>query len=187
MDLERLSSNLSRNLRRLREARALTQAQVSTLSGVPRPTIAKLEAGSPNPTLHVLARLADALRVTIEEMLAPPPASGKLYDAAELRVVRERGVERRQLIPHAIPGATLERMEFGPNSRLSGAPHPRGSREYLAVERGRVQLTTPGEQWIVGEDQVLEYRGDQTHGYLNPDASAAVAYTLVLHAGSDEP
>ena len=181
MDVDKLSRNLSRNLRRLREDRGFTQAALARESGVPRPTLAKLEAGSPNPTLHVLARVADALRVSIEELVAPPPAAGRLYAASELVVRKERGVERRQLIPHPIPGATLERMAFGPGARLSGAPHPRGSREYLAVERGRVQLTTPAGRWVVHAGEVLAYKGDQTHGYHNPGASEALAFTLVLH------
>ena len=70
MDVERLSRNLSHNLRRLREERGLTQAALAQAAGVPRPTLAKLESGSPNPTLHVLARVAEALRVAIEELLA---------------------------------------------------------------------------------------------------------------------
>ena len=182
MDLERLSANLSRNLRRLRETRGVTQATLARLSEVPRPTIAKLEAGSPNPTLHVLARITHALRVSIEELIAPPPAAGKLYQASELTVFRDRGVERRHLIPHPLPGATLERMTFAPGARLSGAPHPAGSREYLAVEQGRIHLTTPAERWVVEPGQVLEYRGDQTHGYHNPDHTNALAFTLVIHA-----
>lgn len=180
MDLERLSAHLTRNLRRLREARGWTQARLALVSGVPRPTIAKLEAGSPNPTLHVLARLAGALRTTIEELIAPPPATGRLYRADELPTERHRGVERRPLVPHPVPGAILETMAFEPRARLSGAPHPPGSREYLAVHRGRVQLTTPGEQWTVQAGEVLEYRGDQTHGYLNPDRRAALATTVIL-------
>ncbi|MEO0606023.1 MAG: XRE family transcriptional regulator [Myxococcota bacterium] len=183
MNAATLSRNLSQNLRRIRSERGLTQAGLATLSEVPRPTIAKLEAGSPNPTLHVLAQVAAALRVGIDELLAPPPAVGRLYGADELVIRVERGVERRQLVPHPIPGATLERMAFGPGARLSGAPHPRGSREYLAVETGQIQLTTPSERWTVGAGEVLEYRGDQTHGYTNPGSSPALAFTLVLHAG----
>lgn len=74
MDLEQLSANLSRNLRQLRQLRGFTQARLAEASGVPRATIAKLETGSPNPTLWVLARLAHALRVGIEELVAVPPS-----------------------------------------------------------------------------------------------------------------
>ncbi|MBX2802649.1 MAG: XRE family transcriptional regulator [Myxococcales bacterium] len=183
MDLEQLSANLSRNVRRLRSLRGFTQARLSEMSGVPRPTIAKLESGSPNPTLSVLARLAHALRVTLEELLAAPPSLGRLYTAEELPTRKERGVELRQLIPQAIPGVTLERMAFAPGARLSGAPHPPGSWEYLAVERGRIQLTTPDERWTLRAGEVVHYRGDATHGYHNPDSTPALAFTLILPGG----
>lgn len=181
MNPSSLSRNLSQNLRRIRSERNLTQAGLAKLSDVPRPTIAKLEGGSPNPTLHVLAQVATALRVGIDELLAPVPAAGRLYRPDELVLRVERGVQRRQLVPHPIPGATLERMAFGPGARLSGAPHPRDSREYLAVEKGQIQLTTPSERWTVSTGEVLEYRGDQTHGYYNPGSTPALAFTLVLH------
>ncbi|MEN0064232.1 MAG: helix-turn-helix transcriptional regulator [Myxococcota bacterium] len=106
MNPEALSRNLSQNLRRIRAERGLTQVGLSTLSEVPRPTIAKLEGGSPNPTLHVLAQIAAALRVGIDELLAPTPSVGRLYRAEDLVLRVERGVERRQLVPHPIPICT---------------------------------------------------------------------------------
>ena len=45
-----VSPHLARNIRQLREARALTQEQCSRISGVPRPTWANLESGGANPT-----------------------------------------------------------------------------------------------------------------------------------------
>ena len=180
MDLARLGHNLSRNLHRFRSSQGLTQAALADRSGVPRATIAKLESGSPNPTLAVLARLAHALRITLDELVAPPPSLGRLYRASDLVTTRTQGVQRRGLIPQAIGGLTLERMAFDGGARLSGAPHAPGSSEYLAVESGRVQLTTPDDRWMVHPGQVVHYRGDAPHGYLNPDPTPAVAFTLIL-------
>ena len=180
MNIKALSSNLSRNIRSFRAARGYTQAQLAVAAGIPRPTIAKLEAGSPNPTLAVLAGVAAALRVTIEELVAAPAALGRLYEPEDLPTRRERGVELRQLIPVPIPGITLERMSFAPGAKLSGVPHPPGSAEFLAVEVGTVQLITPEQRWSVGPGQVVHYRGDQKHGYHNPGDTPALAFTLII-------
>src|SRR5687768_6811112 len=94
-----LAANLSRNLRELRQLRRYTQQQLAALSGVPRPTIATLESGSANPTLAVLAQVAAALQVSIEELIGPPRDMGRLYAAAELPARVKRGVEMRQVIP----------------------------------------------------------------------------------------
>ncbi len=50
-------------LRELREARSLSQAELSRLSGVPQPTISRIEGGTTAIDLGVLERLANALEV----------------------------------------------------------------------------------------------------------------------------
>lgn len=175
-----LAANLSRNLRQLRELRGCTQARLSTLAGVPRPTIAALEAGGSNPTLAVLCQLAAGLQVTIEELISPPRHMGRLYKAAELPRRDNRGVELRQMVPDAIPGITLERMAFPPGARITGVPHPPGSREYLICETGSVTLTTESQRWVLEAGDVVVYRGDQSHGYLNPHDVPAVAFTMIM-------
>jgi transcriptional regulator with XRE-family HTH domain len=48
-----LRANLGSNVRRLREARGLSQQRIAQLSDIPRPTWASLESGAANPTLAV--------------------------------------------------------------------------------------------------------------------------------------
>lgn len=175
-----LAANLSRNVRQLRELRGCTQARLASLSGVPRPTIASLEAGGSNPTLAVLCQLAAGLQVTIDELISPPRHMGRLYKADELPRRETRGVELRQVVPDSIPGITLERMAFPPHARMTGAPHPPGSREYLICETGSVTLTTESQRWILDVGDVVVYRGDQSHGYSNPHDAPAVAFTLIM-------
>lgn len=181
MNSDDLAANLARNLRQLRTLRRYTQAQLAAAAGVPRPTIATLESGGANPTLTVLSKVSRALQVTLEELVGPPRDMGRLYRADELPRVRKRGVELRQVVPDPIPNVTLERMHLPPRARLTGAPHPPGSREYLICESGAVVLTTMAQRWELSPGDVVVYRGDQSHGYANPDPSAeAVAYTLIM-------
>lgn len=179
-DTARLSSHLCANVRALRAARGLTQQGLAEIAGLPRATIAKIEAGSPNPTLATTARLATALRVSIDELVAPPAGFGRLYPAESLPVRSKGGVTLRPLLPHPLPGLTLERMTLGPGARMKGAPHLPGSREYLACESGAVQLTTQAERWLLHPGDVVAYRGDQPHGYTNPEETPSVAYTVIV-------
>jgi transcriptional regulator with XRE-family HTH domain len=50
-------------LREVREAKGLTQAGLARASGVPQPTISRIERGTSAIDLGVLERLADALGV----------------------------------------------------------------------------------------------------------------------------
>ena len=87
-----LASNLAENIRALRGARGLTQAQVARLCAIPRSTVAQLESGSGNPTLAILARLAAALRVSIEEILSAPHGRCQIFRKGSLpTATRGRG------------------------------------------------------------------------------------------------
>jgi transcriptional regulator with XRE-family HTH domain len=177
--IDTASSNLARNLRDLREARRLSQAQLSKLAGIPRPTVANLESGSANPTLSVMLRLANSLQVLIEELIAPPRSTGRLYTAEDLPTRRRGRVTVRKLLPDPMPGLETERMEIPGGAHLVGVPHTRGTREYLTCETGTVVVTTPGGRWTLEAGDVLVFRGDQRHSYHNPETDLAVAYSIV--------
>jgi transcriptional regulator with XRE-family HTH domain len=181
--MDDIQANLAASLRRLREARGLSQQAMARLSGIPRPTWASLESGSANPTLVVLARAAAALQVSIEELIGPPRTDARLFPAASVRTHRRQGATLRPLLPEAIPGLEIARMELAPGGSLAGIPHTPGTREYLTCERGRIELVASGERWQLGPGDALVFRGDQRHGYRNLDPRrSAVAITVVCFA-----
>lgn len=171
---------LSRNVRRLRLARGWTQADLAERAGVPRPTITRLEAGSPNPTFAVVARVAAALDASLDELTAVPGEGERVVPSAQLPAREHRGVVLRQVLPEPLDGVTFERMAFPPRSRLTGAPHAAGSQEYLVCESGRIRLRTTLQVHHLDPGDVAVYAGDQPHSYANDDDEPAVAYTLIV-------
>jgi XRE family transcriptional regulator, regulator of sulfur utilization len=177
------SAHLAANVRRLRDARGLSQQQMARLSGMPRPTWASLESGAANPTLAVLKRAAAALQVSIEELIGPPRTAARLFAAAGAAVRRRQGATLRPLLPEAIPGLDISRMELAPGGHLTGIPHTPGTREYLYCELGRVELAASGERWELAAGDVLVFRGDQRHGYRNLEPrQPCVAISVVCFA-----
>lgn len=175
--------DLADNLRQLRAARGLTQARAASAAGVPRATWAHLESGDGNPTLAVLTRVAAALSVSLEELVSAPRADVHHYRVASLRTRTRQGVTVRQLLPDALPGLQLERMELPPRGRMVGTPHRGGTREYLTCESGALALTAAGQRFSLSPGDVVVFRGDQPHAYHNEGAKVAVGYSaLVLDA-----
>jgi len=177
-----LASRLAANLRQLRDARGLTQAQAAKLAGLPRPTWTTLESGSANPTVNVLVRVAAALHVSIEELLAAQRATGRIYRAASLRMRKRGAALVRDLLPEKIAGMELERIELPRSAVMNGIPHTPGTREYLACERGRIDLTTEGETFALSAGDVVVFLGDQRHSYRNPASEPAIGYSVVTLA-----
>ena len=60
---------LGRNLRRLREAKGLSQEAFAHDAGIHRTYVSDIERGARNPTITIVAKLAAALQVTAGEML----------------------------------------------------------------------------------------------------------------------
>ena len=161
--------NLGINIRRLREARGLSQQRLADLSGIPRPTWASLETGTANPTLTVLSKAAGAFNVSIEELIGPPRSEFEFIPAANVRERKRQGATIRPLVPEALPGLEISRTELEPGGHMTGIPHKTGTREYLTCERGQVELVAGGEHHLLNEGDMLVFRGDQRHSYVNPD------------------
>src|SRR5579862_1106420 len=117
---EDLGGRIARNVRQLREARGLTQQQLAKLAGVPRATWTNLESGEANPTVAVLHRAASALQVTLEELLSTPRAACELFPLGTLPVRTQGQATVRKLLPHAIPGMEMDRIELPPGGRMPG-------------------------------------------------------------------
>lgn len=177
-----LSGRIARNVRQLRAQRDLTQQQMAKLSGLPRATWANIESGGANPTLAVLHRVATALAVTIEELLSTPRAACQFYERGSLPVRSRGGASITKLLPDAVPGMEMERLELPGECLMTGVPHTPGTREYLTCESGRIVLTAAGERWVLSAGDVVAFRGDQRHAYANPDKTAAVGYSVVVLA-----
>lgn len=177
-----LAGRLAANVAQLREARGLTQLQIAKLADVPRATWAHLESGMANPTLSVLHRAANALQVSIEELISAPRLAVKYYPAATVPTKTRGPVTIRKLLPDPIPGMEIDRMSLPPRTRMNGVPHTPGTTEYLTCEAGRIVLVAAGEQWELAPGDIVVFRGDQRHSYANPGERTAVGYSVVVLA-----
>lgn len=180
-----LAENLAQNLKYMRQRRELTQSRLSSLAGIPRPTLALIESGTSNPTLAILARLSAALQVSIDELLTAPRSQCQVFKKGTLPTKR-RGPNGstivNQLLPDPIPGLEFERLELAPGGRMQGVPHRAGTREYLTCERGTLKLFAGGEEIVLSQGDMVAFQGDQPHAYINPGRSTAVGFSVIALA-----
>src|SRR5207245_6529938 len=126
------AAHLARNLAGLRHARNLTQDALARGAAVPRSTIANLESGAGNPSLVVLVKVAHALGVPIDELLASPRAKVRRWSADDVvKQMQGRGVTMRPLVPEPVPEEVLTVMDFAPRGTMRGTPHLPGTREFF--------------------------------------------------------
>ena len=179
--------HLARNLVSLRHTRALTQDGLARVATLPRSTIANLESGDGNPSLAVLVKVATALGVPIDELLASPRAMVRRWPADEVASrSKGRGVSIRALVPEPVPDELMEVMDFEPGAVMGGTPHLPGTREFFTCLDGRVNLMVAGERYELGAGDVLAFPGNLPHSYQNGDALQAargVSVVVLAKAG----
>ncbi len=59
----------AKNMKKLREAKSMSQGDIHRATGIDRAYISNLEAGKQNPTLETIAKIAEALGVGSNELL----------------------------------------------------------------------------------------------------------------------
>jgi transcriptional regulator with XRE-family HTH domain len=179
-----VSGHLSRNMFNLRRARNLSQGALASLSGLPRSTVSHIESGSGNPSLRSLIKVANALHVSIEELLARPRTEVHLVRSADLpSTAKSKGAARiTQLLPDPIPGMSIERVEIEAGGRLAGAPHVPNSKEYITVVGGGLEISVAGQTHRLKTGDVLAYPGDQPHQYDNVGRGKVTFLSVVVVA-----
>jgi transcriptional regulator with XRE-family HTH domain len=182
-----VGQHLARNLASLRHARRLTQEALASAAALPRSTIANLESGEANPSLAVLMKVAQALQVPIEELLAAPRAKVRRWLAEDVGVQqRGRGVSERALVPESVPDQLCSLVDFEPGAVMGGTPHLPGTREFFTCLAGRVTLFVAGDRYELRTGDVLAFPGNLPHSYQNADAGAparGVSLVVLAKAG----
>jgi len=111
---EVFSMSFGRNLSRFRKEKGLTQEDLVRKSGVAISQIRRYEADKSSPTLEVIARLAKALGVSIDEMVfdkATGIAASKVMDRElleQFEMISALDEEERQAVKRILEGIIVK-------------------------------------------------------------------------------
>lgn len=67
--MDEIFKKLGQNLKKIREQKEMTQGDICRALNLDRGYISSIESGKRNPTLSTLKKLADALKVSVDELL----------------------------------------------------------------------------------------------------------------------
>jgi transcriptional regulator with XRE-family HTH domain len=173
-----------------RERRGWSLDQLAQRSRVSRSMIYGIERGQKAPTVLTLDRIATALGTSIARLVETERDDRVILLPHDRQAVARdpSGWERRILSP-ALPGVEFEfmRATLGP-SVDAGTFDPRapGSREYVAVEAGELELTLDGVVYRLVAGDAIYYAGDCRHRFRNPLARPCIYYLAMDVTGGRE-
>lgn len=183
---EGVTSHLCRRVRELRKARGWSLEQLATASGVSRSMLSQIERNEANPTLAVTFRIAQGFGLSLADLLEAPGAQSSIQiirgnDRAHL-FRSDPDCQIRTLSPlNQEKDVEFYEVRLGPGGALRSAPHFTGTREYLAVAKGRVRVESAGDSEELHAGDSASYRADVPHAIVNAGRAEAVVYLVDIY------
>jgi transcriptional regulator with XRE-family HTH domain len=177
--------NVGARVKKLRTGQGLTLEALADLSGVSRAMISKLERGEKNPTLVVAAKVAQALRVGLTDLMgvAESRRAVIVIPKSSRMIFRdsETGFERQLLSP-AFESRSVEFVRHViPKGETSGElpPYKTGTEKFLVVEQGRLRIVIEGYDYVLNAGDSLYFEADTPHRFDNTGKGVCSYYLVV--------
>jgi transcriptional regulator with XRE-family HTH domain len=178
---------LGRRVRDERLRRGFSLEELSALCRVSRSMISAVERGAKAATVLVLDRISTGLGTSLARLLDEEAGARVILLRRNRQKVARTGSDwERRILSPVLPGVEFEfmRTTLGPGVDAGVfLPHAHGSREYVAVERGSLELTLDGEVHTLRAGDSIYYDGDCMHGFKNPRGIPCVYYLAMDVSG----
>ena len=185
-EAEDVSRNVCQRIHQLRRDAGWSLDVLSRASGVSRSMLSQIEREQANPTLAVTVKIATAFGMSVGELVE------QSHVVPNIRVIRASDDshmfrEDEDCVIRTLSPLNLEKdVEFyevrlAPNGEVRSAPHFEGTREFLTVQKGTVEVTSENEKTVLSRGDSVSYRADVPHAIVNQGRSETVIFLVVIY------
>jgi transcriptional regulator with XRE-family HTH domain len=175
-------------LKVLRMRQGFTLDQLAAASGVSRAMISRIERDEASPTAALLARLCEALGLSLSAFFAPDePQRSPIVRRGEQRLWRDpvTGYLRRSVSPPGVASRVdIVEVEFPPGARVSFPPRAesRSMTQHIWLFDGVLDMVLPAETHRLHPGDCLFMDIGDAFEFHNPSDQPA-RYAVVLDRG----
>ncbi len=183
---EAISGRFGHRVKELRAAHGWSLDQLASSSGVSRSMLSQIERNNANPTIAVAFRIAQALGMTLGELLEHPEA------ASSVRVVRaddqmyhyrsDKDCRIRTLSPLDLEkDIEMYEVQLQEGGALRSSAHFEGTREFVTVQKGKIRIESGADCEALNKGDSGNYRADLAHAIINDGRGEAIALLVVVY------
>jgi len=177
-----VNKTVSTNLKAIREAKKLSLDQAAKLTGVSKSMLGQIERGDTNPTISVLWKIANGLKVSFTSIIEKTLSNAEIIRYDEIVPLKENdGKYINYPIFPFDESRKFEtyRIEILPKGELNALPHLVGTEESIIVFDGQVSITIDNEQYDLEKGDAIRFKADVSHSYQNKgDSTASLSMTI---------
>jgi XRE family transcriptional regulator, regulator of sulfur utilization len=179
--MENINNNISKNLKQIRKEKGLTLEDLSLISGVSKSMLGEIERGSTNPTILVLWKIADGLKIPLTRLIKEEELDYTVVKNSDLKVIDN---EPEYCIYSIFPYYDLHKseilkLEILPHSKHSNSGHMNDIDEYIYVAKGNIRFILNNEEFNLCEGDSVRFRGALSHEFINSYDNTAILINIL--------
>ncbi|WP_235908718.1 helix-turn-helix domain-containing protein [Roseiconus nitratireducens] len=184
--IEDLTANACRRVRQLRAQRDWSLDELSSRCRVSRSMLSEIERGRANPTLAVALRIAQAFEITLDELVDSDSPRSRIEvirgNDPHYQFRRDEECEVRTLSPlQREKDVEIYEVKLARGGALRSSAHFEGTREFLTVIKGNVQVESDASTETLRAGDSANYFADQPHAIVNRGKGEATIYLVVVY------
>lgn len=179
ISLNNITYLLAQAVRAHRESRGLSIGQLAEKAEISKTSLSKIEAGSGNPSLEVMVRIAQALNVSVGALLTEEGRPGiKVIRQGEGQIIKsDAGMVFRLLYVEGRNRRTeVSELILDQSITYSSLPHPPGTEELVVCIEGALRVGPQGQEVWLQAGEAIWFPADLPHSYESQTGAKALLY-----------
>lgn len=180
---EQIHKKIGKNLQDIRKSRGLSLDAVAELSGVSKGMLGQIERGESNPTISVLWKIVNGLRISFATLMEDASPQVRVVAMEETTpLVEEEGAYRAfPIFPFEQDrGFEVYSVLIEPGTSHQSEAHYEGVEEFIMVMDGELRVEVGGESYTLKPTLAMRFSADQPHTYTN-DTDKTIRYVTLIH------
>lgn len=170
-------------LRKLRKDRTLTLEELADLTGVSKLTLGKIERGEANPSLTIIWKIANGLRIPISSLMVENQDVTLLKKSGNSVVSENHSLTLEPVFTTQVHGSIESHKGYlHPDSTYQAEAHQPGVKEYITVMEGEVVVRVGEEEYKLERFDSIKFNADQPHAYINQSEETAVLHFVMIYS-----
>ncbi|WP_158880330.1 helix-turn-helix domain-containing protein [Amycolatopsis anabasis] len=159
-----VAAAIGAQIRRMREARRMSAADLAREAGISKGTLSTLESGGGNPTIETLSAIAVSLRLPLGDLILPATPAKPVVRAG----TGAPEYSKQELLHRMGAGVLTEvwRLRIHrTGQRIDSPAHAHGTVEHVYVAHGALLVGAADEPTEVGSGDFVVFTADVPHCY----------------------
>jgi XRE family transcriptional regulator, regulator of sulfur utilization len=170
--LENINIVFSDNLKRLREQKKLSLDAVAKLSGVSKSMLGQIERGDVNPTISIVWKIANGLKISFTELMMRPENDYEVIEKTSVHPLLENHGKFRNYPMFSFDSKRRFEtyyIELDAGGYLEAEAHPQGTQEFITAFSGKLVVIVDELELTIDCGSSVRFKADRPHIYKNID------------------